>query len=100
MRQATLALYVIGAASAWAFVVGYWLRTHGGWRRSPEGWHLMTFTASVGLIFTLLSVVRVLPLLAARVVFLILVAAIDVGLIWRFVLMQTATRNAKARRHP
>lgn len=93
MRQATLALYVMGALAAWAFVLGYWLRTHGGWRRSREGWHLLTFTASLGAMFTLLSLVRFLPHVLAEVVFVAVLAAIVAGLIWRFVLMQTATRK-------
>ena len=58
----------------------------------------MTFTASIALIFTLLAVVRVVDVPAARAVFLALLAAIDAGLVWRFVLMQSATRHGSDRR--
>ncbi len=93
MRTAAHALSVFGAAAAWACAVGYWRPAAGGWRRSREGWHLMTFTASIALIFTLLVLVRVVDVPGVVQLYLLLIAAVDAGLLWRFALMQTATRR-------
>lgn len=43
----------VGAVAALVFVVAYELSAR--WRESAEGWHLMTFTAWLGVILTWLS---------------------------------------------
>lgn len=48
----TAGLY-LGALAAWAFCVAY--RFSARWRKSAEGWHLMTFTGTFAAILTYLS---------------------------------------------
>lgn len=98
MRTVAIIEYVLGALAGWAFVLTYQLRTHGAWRGSREGWHLMTFTTTLAVIFTLAVVVRVVDVPGIHVIAVVLYGAIVAGLIWRVALLVTATKNADRRR--
>jgi hypothetical protein len=93
----TLALveFVAGALLGWAFVITYQWRTHGAWRRSATGWHLMTFTATLAVIFTLAVAVRVVDIPGIRVIAVVLYGGLVLGLAWRLALLATATRQRR-----
>lgn len=92
-----LAECVLAAVLGWAFVTTYQVRTRGRWRRSPEGWHLMTFTATLAIVFTLVVLVRVVDIPGLGVIVVILYGAIDAGLAWRLALLATATKVRRDR---
>lgn len=98
MRTIAVVEYVLGALFGWAFVAAYAWRTRGGWKRSREGWHLMTFTATLAVIFTLAVVVRVVDVPGIRVIAVVLYGAIVVGLGWRLALVIAATKHSRDRR--
>lgn len=94
MRDVATVLVALGAVPAWLFVIGYSIRTHGGWRDSAEGRHLMSFTLVVALFLSLALTARVL----GHPVWLTFVAVVLYGcvayLLWRrFYLMMRATRR-------
>lgn len=84
--------FILGALAGWAFVITYQLRTHGRWRRSATGWHLMTFTATLAVIFTLAVASRVVAIPGIRIIAPVLYGLIVAGLFWRLVLLATATK--------
>lgn len=95
MRTAVLVEFILGALLGWAFVITYQLRTHGGWRRSATGWHLMTFTATLAVVFTLAALVRVVAIPGIGYIAVALYALIVAGLAWRLALLATATKQRR-----
>jgi hypothetical protein len=95
MRTVALVEFVLAALLGWAFVITYQLRTHGAWRRSATGWHLMTFTATLAVVFTLAAIVRVVDIPGIAYIAVALYAAIVGGLAWRLVLLATATKQRR-----
>ena|SRR5215475_15733057 len=54
------------ALAAWAFIIQYHWKTHGDWRRSAVGWHVMAFTLVDAMIFSLLVILDLVPAMAGR----------------------------------
>ena len=87
---------IVSALAGWGFVLAYQVRTRGAWRRTALGWHLMTFTACIALIFSFIVLIRVigpwswLPVAAVALYWLVALL-----LVQRFVLMLLATRRER-----
>ncbi len=98
MRDVTTALAVVGAASAWYFVVAYWWITRGDWRHNPGGRHVMHMPANLGRLMTRIVAARLWPDYIGRpVITLVAFAALVAQLVWRIVLMHRAQRREPAR---
>ena len=97
MRTIALIEYVLGALAGWAFVITYHWRTHGAWHRSAMGWHLMTFTATLAVVFTLAVIVRVVDVPGIHLIAVLLYGGIVAGLIWRYFLLASATKRPDRR---
>lgn len=87
----TTLLAVVGLLACGWFVVAYQVTTGGDWRHSAAGRHLMTFTATLGLLFGLIMLGRAWPDYPGRsVVVPLALAALVVLLVRRCVLLHTA----------
>jgi hypothetical protein len=95
IRSIALGEFALGALLGWAFVLTYQLRTHGAWRRTATGWHLMTFTATLAVIFTVAVLARVVQIPHIGPISVVLYGAVDAGLTWRLALLATATRQRR-----
>lgn len=87
---------VIGALGCWYFVVAYWILTHGAWRRSGVGQHLMSFTALLGSLFTIILVNRVLgTYLGRKEITVVLFVLFVIQVIVRCVLLHYEQRKVR-----
>lgn len=91
MRHMGTVLAALGAAGCWFFCAAYWWKTRGDWTRTPVGWHLMLFTADLGLLLSLAVVGRVWPDYPGRTaVTNVFFAFLVVQIYWRIVLLYRA----------
>lgn len=88
--------FTLGALFGWAFVLTYQIRTRGRWRGTATGWHLMTFTATLAVIFTVAVLARATEIPHIDVIAVALYGLVVIGLGWRLALLATATRKARS----
>jgi hypothetical protein len=94
MRHIGTVLAAIGGVGCWYFVVSYWALTRGDFRLTPEGRHIMQFTANLGVLFSLIVAARIWPDYPGRDAVTLVAFALLVGQIWwRIVLMHRAQHD-------
>ena len=76
---------------AWLFVWLYAVKSHGTWKHSHVGWHLMSIAFVEGMIFTELAIVHWFPVLVTyawfRWFYLSSVAGLELVTAWRIVIL-------------
>lgn len=91
----------VALAAAVAFCVAY--AAVAPWRRSAEGWHLMTFTAVIGIAFAWIAyrqTVSSVPAtrLSVEIPRALILGALALSLVWRFLLLcRTQVRRRRRR---
>lgn len=84
------------AVFAWAFV---WMYRRTTWRDSPEGQHLIRFTAAIGTVFTLTVMFAVLPVPPlVRGIVAVVVFGMIARELWRRIALFRAAQRERANR--